>query len=269
MRESTEIRREALHDTIQARIERFIIESGSRPGDPLPPQQELARALGISIPSLREAMKSLEALGMIDVRHGAGTYVGSFSLDAMVDGLAFRVRLDAGDNARILSELLEVRMILEQSYVRRVIDKSDDDHIAALYSIIEEMEALAAEDRDFPAEDWRFHELLYRPINNALLTKLVRAFWDVVEVVKADLIVAPISTSRTALEHRQIVDAIAARDADAAALAMGSHFHGVRHRLEQSSQGGALLGNRSATTDNPTGNRIPGGSLVNRLEKKH
>jgi DNA-binding FadR family transcriptional regulator len=256
VRDSSEIRREALHDTIQARIERFIIESGARPGDPLPPQQEMARALGISVPSLREAMKSLEALGMIDVRHGAGTYVGSFSLDAMVDGLAFRVRLDAGDNARILSELLEVRMILEQAYVRRVVDHTDDEHIAALYAIVAEMDALAAADCDFPAEDWHFHEVLYRPINNALLTKLVRAFWDVVEVVKADLLVAPISTARTAFEHRKIVDAIAASDPDGAAQAMGDHFHGVRLRLEQSSDGGALLG--TAIT-NPTDKRRPGG----------
>lgn len=253
MRESTEIRREALHDTIQRRIERFIIESGLRPGDPLPPQQDLARALGISVPSLREAMKSLEALGMIEVRHGAGTYVGSFSLDAMVDGLAFRVRLDAGDNARILSELLEVRMILEQSYVRRLIELTDADHIAALYAVVGEMEAMAARNLDFPAEDWRFHELLYRPINNTLLIKLVRAFWDVVEVVKADLIVAPISTTQTAAEHRQIVDAIAAHDPDAASTAMGSHFHGVRHRLEQSSQGGALLGNNARSVSNTNG----------------
>ena len=247
MRESTEIRREALHETIQHRIERFIIESGLRPGDPLPPQQDLARALGISVPSLREAMKSLEALGMIEVRHGAGTYVGSFSLDAMVDGLAFRVRLDAGDNAHILSELLEVRMILEQSYVRRVVELTDADHIAALYAVVGEMEAMAAKNLDFPAEDWRFHEVLYRPVDNALLIKLVRAFWDVVEVVKADLIVAPVSTTQTAAEHRQIVDAIAARDADAASAAMGAHFHGVRHRLEQSSYGGKLLGNRAVS----------------------
>lgn len=242
MRESSEIRREALHFTIQRRIERFIIESGLRPGDPLPPQQELARALGISVPSLREAMKSLEALGMIEVRHGAGTYVGRFSLDAMVDGLAFRVRLDAGDNAHVLSELLDVRMILEQSYVRRVVELTDADHIAALYAVVGEMEAVAARNIDFPAEDWRFHELLYRPVNNAMLTQLVRVFWDVVEVVKTDLIVAPVSTTQTALEHRQIVDAIAAHDPEAASTAMGAHFRGVRARLEHSGSGGKLLG---------------------------
>src|SRR6478752_10780111 len=113
-------RREALQDTIQQRIERYIIDSGSSPGNLLPPQQELARALGISVPSLREAMKSLEAIGVIEVRHGSGTYVGRFSLDPLVDGLTFRIRLEAGENMRTMSELLEIRTVLESAYVRKV-----------------------------------------------------------------------------------------------------------------------------------------------------
>src|SRR5829696_5005859 len=123
-------RREALQDTIQHRIERYIIDSGSSPGDPLPPQQELAKALGISVPSLREAMKSLQAIGVIEVRHGSGTYVGRFSLDPLVDGLAFRVRLEAGESMRTMTELLDIRTVLESAYVRQVAECASIDLIA-------------------------------------------------------------------------------------------------------------------------------------------
>jgi DNA-binding FadR family transcriptional regulator len=222
-----------LHDTVQARIERFIINSGSKPGDPLPSQQELARALGVSMPSLREAMKSLEAFGVIEVRHGAGTFVGRFSLDAMVDGLAFRIRLEAGENRRTVSELLEIRMILEQTYIRGVAEDASETQIAGLYALVDAMDAKAADGLEFAEEDWRFHELLYRPVNNAVLTTLVRAFWQVVDLVKPDLDVAPGSVEVTAREHRAIVDAIAAHDPDRAVAAIAGHFAGVRGRISQ------------------------------------
>lgn len=225
-------RREALHDTVQARIERFIIESGSKPGDPLPSQQDLARALGISMPSLREAMKSLEALGVIEVRHGSGTFVGRFSLDAVVDGLAFRIRLEAGENRRTVSELLEIRMILEQTYIRRVAGMATDAQITALAALVDEMDAKAAVGSEFAEEDWRFHELLFRPVNNAVLTMLVRAFWEVVDLVKPDLDVAPGSPEVTAREHREIVNALAAHDPDRAAAAIEAHFAGIRSRVK-------------------------------------
>ncbi len=226
-------RREALHETVQARIERFIINSGSKPGDPLPSQQELAKALGISMPSLREAMKSLEALGVIEVRHGAGTFVGRFSLDSMVDGLAFRIRLEAGENRRTVSELLEIRMILEQAYVRQIAENASESQIAGLYALVDEMDAKAAVGEEFAEEDWRFHELLYRPVNNAVLTTLVRAFWKAVDLVKPDLDVAPGAVDVTAREHREIVDAIAARDAERAVAAIAAHFAGVQGRIKQ------------------------------------
>lgn len=231
-RPALQARREALHDTVQERIERFIIASGSKPGDPLPSQQELARALGISMPSLREAMKSLEALGVIEVRHGSGTFVGRFSLDAVVDGLAFRIRLEAGENRRTVSELLEIRMILEQTYIRRVAALATDAQIAALAALVDEMDAKAAAGREFADEDWRFHELLFRPVNNAVLTMLVRAFWEVVDLVKPDLDVAPGSPDVTAREHRGIVNALAAHDPDRAAAAIEAHFDGIRSRIK-------------------------------------
>jgi DNA-binding FadR family transcriptional regulator len=221
-------KREALHDTIQHRIERYIIESGSRPGDALPSQQEMARALGISMPSLREAMKSLEALGVVEVRQGSGTFVGRFSFDALVDGLAFRIRLESGANMRTITELLEIRMILEQTYVRHVVSVTSESHLAGLYALVERMDALAARGVDFPGEDWLFHELLYRPVNNAMLEMLVRAFWDLAAMVRSEFDVAPVDPAVTATEHRAIVDAIALRDPDRAAMAMAAHFQGIR-----------------------------------------
>ena len=227
-------RREALQDTIQQRIERYIIDSGSSPGDLLPPQQELARALGISVPSLREAMKSLEAIGVIEVRHGSGTYVGRFSLDPLVDGLTFRIRLEAGENLRTMTELLELRMVLESAYVRRVAERASRETVDELYQIVGRMEASARRDAAFARDDRRFHEVIYAPVKNAFLTLLVRAFWDVVNIIQPELFAVPDDLGGTAKEHRAIVDAIAAHDPEAAEQAMTAHFDGIRARIAQS-----------------------------------
>jgi DNA-binding FadR family transcriptional regulator len=224
-------RREALQDTIQQRIERYIIDSGSSPGNLLPPQQELARALGISVPSLREAMKSLEAIGVVEVRHGSGTYVGRFSLDPLVDGLTFRIRLEAGENMRTMTELLEIRMMLESAYVRRVAECAGSHLVADLYQIVERMEASAQRDLAFALDDRRFHEMVYAPIKNAFLTLLVRAFWDVVNIIRPELFAGPEDLGSTAAEHRAIVDAIAAHQPDTAEQAMAAHFDGIRARI--------------------------------------
>jgi DNA-binding FadR family transcriptional regulator len=232
IRSEVKPRREALHDTIQHRIERYIIDNGSRPGDALPSQQELARALGISMPSLREAMKSLEALGVVEVRQGSGTYVGRFSFDALVDGLAFRIRLEAGANRRTIGELLDIRMILEQAFVREVVALTSNAHIDGLYALVDRMDSLAAKGLEFPNEDWLFHELLFRPVNNAMLEMLVRAFWDLAAMVRNEFDNVPIDPMITAADHRTIVDAISARDADRAVSAIAAHFDGIRSNLK-------------------------------------
>ncbi|MCC6703922.1 MAG: FadR family transcriptional regulator [Thermomicrobiales bacterium] len=226
-------RREALHDTIQHRIERYIIETGSKPGDALPSQQELARALGISMPSLREAMKSLEALGVVEVRQGSGTFVGRFSFDAFVDGLAFRIRLEASEHRRTVTEFLDIRMILERAYVQQVAVETNDAHVAELYALVEEMNQVAAEGRQFRDEDRRFHVLLYRPVENAMLEMLVGAFWELSLMARNEFDVAPVSPATTAAEHLEIVDALAARDPERAARAMTVHFDGILSRIKE------------------------------------
>ena len=225
-------RREALHDTIQDRIERYIIQSGRKPGDALPSQQELARALGISMPSLREAMKSLEALGVVEARQGSGTFVGRFSFDAFVDGLAFRIRLEANEHRRTVTEFLDIRMILERTYVQQVAIITNDEHIAELYALVDLMDQAAADDRPFRDEDRLFHVLLYKPVANTMLEMLVAAFWQLSAVARNEFNANPVVPASTVAEHRSIVDALAARDPDMAARAMTDHFDGILSRIK-------------------------------------
>jgi DNA-binding FadR family transcriptional regulator len=224
-------RRQAPNRAIQERIKRFVLDEGYRPGDPLPPEAELARALGVSRPALREAIKALQPLGIIETRHGTGTFVGRFSMESLVHGLAFSISIDLGENMRTVGELLELRETLETAFVARVATMRTEAQLAELGDLVTAMECRAERGEIFPEEDRAFHEALYRPLDNVLLVKLLQAFWDTYYLVRDQFSGMTDSLAITASDHRQILNALDARDVDAAVAAMAVHFHGIRSRL--------------------------------------
>lgn len=234
------IHRDDLHRVIQDRVKEFIVERGYRTGDLLPAEAELSRQLGISRASLREAMRSLQALGIVETRHGAGTFVGRFSFGLMTDGMAFQIgRSQAGETvSRELIEMLAVREVLETSIVSRLVHHYTQEDIDALYQAAAEMEQLADRSELFTEVDWRFHELLYRPAENQWLTQLLQSFWTVFYRVR-DTPPQSLHLVATARHHREVVDAIVARDAAAAARAMTRHFTGVLEWITE--QGGTPM----------------------------
>lgn len=229
--ESGSLRREALHLAIQDRLKRFIIERGYQPGDPLPAEAELAHCLGISRPSLREAMKALQTLGVVDIRHGSGTYVGRFTLTPLMDSLAFSIRIDLGRNVSTVRELLEIREILERELVARAADQATPKQIAALTGIVDQMAARGASGEMFTEEDRAFHELLYQQLGNPMVVQLLHAFWEVFFAVRDDLPGMQDDLMTTAEGHRAIVGALARRNRAAASAAMTAHFAGIQRRL--------------------------------------
>ncbi len=232
------LRGDTLHQRIQARITRFIIERGFRPGDPLPAEADLARTLGISRPSLREAMKALQILGVIEARHGSGTYVGRFSLDPLVDGLAFRIRIDLNQNVQTIRELLEIRLVLESSLVARVAAVRTPEQLAILEDLVATMERRGVTGEEFLEDDRVFHEVLYRPLGNTLVVTLLQAFWQVLARVRTDLNLAPADPAVTAADHRRILDSLVAGDGEAASAAMTIHFNGIQSRIQEPVPGG-------------------------------
>lgn len=238
-------RRELLHDSVQDRVKQFIIDSGYRAGEPLPPEAELARQVGVSRPSLREALRALQTIGVVETRHGVGTFVGHFSFDAFTNGLAFQIdienRQDDSRIARDLNELVAIREILESATVARLAGTYSDEQIAELYALTVKMEQAAAEGRIFAEDDWRFHELLYRPAGNRLLIRMLNAFWTVSDRVR-QATPAPDFLQQTARDHRILVDALAAGDGDAAAEAMRVHFSGILRWFDERGENNGLIG---------------------------
>lgn len=214
-------------------IKQLILERGLAPGEALPTETELMSELGISRGSLREALKGLQARGIIEVQHGRGTFVAQPTMDSLVDGLIFRGRLDYQHNTlTTASDLVDIRDILESALVRQVAAEASAELVAALEPIVAEMEDAAARGGQFQAADRRFHETLYSSLGNALVIQLLGAFWDVLEAVRPQLASGLSEPVADARHHRRILEHVRDGDPDAAGRAMSEHFQAT-HRWIQ------------------------------------
>jgi DNA-binding FadR family transcriptional regulator len=224
--------------TVQDLIVELMADMDLGPGDPLPPEPELAHALGVSRNSVREAVKGLQAYGIVGIRHGYGTYVGAGALGALAPGLLFHSRLGLRRaDPRALLDIVEVRALLESGLIRR---SARELARADLDQLRHELTALAEHgDPGRAAHDRRFHELLYEPLGNVLALQLIAQFWDVYRQLEADLT----NTANTAeprtdhahvmRQHRQLLAALEAHDPDAAAATLAEHFADIAARIEK------------------------------------
>lgn len=227
----TPLRTEAIFRAAQERIKGYIVENQLGPGDPLPTEFELSRLLGISRNSLREALKALETVGVVETRHGLGNFVGRASLAPLIAGMAFNLVQSINQDTRTLRELLDLREILEGELVQRVIARHTPDQLDQLDALVGEMEERAARGEMDPEHDRAFHQALYAPLDNRVVTLLLSTFFDLLATVESQLPAQSYPASANADWHRAIVRAIRAGDAPAAVAAMRQQFTGAHSRI--------------------------------------
>ncbi|GAA3064241.1 FadR/GntR family transcriptional regulator [Streptomyces glomeratus] len=219
---------------IQREVMQLILDRKLRPGAPLPTESELMENLGVSRNSVREALKALQALDIVEIRHGYGTYVGQASLTPFVDGLTFRTLTRPDDEMDALNEILQVREVLEEGLIRRVALTLSEPELERLEAVVARMEEAGGQGRSFPELDREFHELLYGSLGNALVPQLLSAFWTVFRrVARARDWADGTAPQLTARRHRDIVTALRARDVEGAERAMADHFRGIEDRTAQ------------------------------------
>jgi DNA-binding FadR family transcriptional regulator len=223
---------------VQQEIKNLILRDGLGHGSSLPAETELMATLGVGRCSIREALKGLEARGMVTVEHGRGTFVGRPTLDPLVDTLIFHRRI--ASQSRELdttADLVDIREILETRLVQRVSLIADDELISVLERTVGEMESSAKSGRPFQTHDRAFHEQLYAPLGNHLVIQLVAAFWDVLDAVRPRLRDVTSDLVADAAIHRRILERVRDRDSEGAALAMQAHFRDTHLWIDGSTAG--------------------------------
>jgi len=225
-----------LQQAIQQQIKRYILDKGLREGDRLPTEEELAHQLGTSRTAIREALSGLEALGLIEVRHGSGRYVRPFNFSAILDNLAYSMLFDVHS----FEEILDVRVELELAFLPRALATLNDDDLRMLRTILERMEQRGANgtfDEAMVEDDIVFHRTIYQRIGNDLLLKLLDVFWTVHKQLRSRFPYETQDVSRYLQQHRALYEAIAQRDIGLARQRLNDQFEGVRTWVAQTRGG--------------------------------
>lgn len=216
---------------IQDRIKELILEQGLAAGDPMPTEAELVERLGISRNSVREALKALQAVDIVEIHHGFGTYVGGCSLDPFADALVFRGRRSLRGNRHDLYEIVDLRQALEAGLVGQLISVVDDGDLRKLSAALDDLALHAGQGDAGDDADRAFHEQLFAPLDNQLMSQLLRVFWDVYHDLSHELAPSGLDPAGIVESHRAIYDAVAARDSARAVAAVHDHFSGIRQRI--------------------------------------
>jgi DNA-binding FadR family transcriptional regulator len=216
--------RTPLYLDAQRRLRDFILAEKLGPGDPLPPEGQLAQELGISRLSLREATKSLQTLGILQAKAGRGLFVSTFSFGPILEQLPY----SAGVGGSSLAEVLQVREALETGLVVEVARRMGSDDLAELDAIVAEMAEAYARGESLADADRRFHVTLFAPLENALLTGLIELFWDLFHKLENEL---PAGDQHSVDVHRDLLAALRSGETDRMTRAVSDHFDGIRQSL--------------------------------------
>lgn len=218
-----------LHISVQESLKAFIAGNGLLPGMPLPPEGELAQKLNVSRGSVREAIRGLASLGIVESRRGIGVFVADFSFAPLLDNLAFGLR----HSARQVAEVLQVRRALEVGLVGDAVRLATEADIAELRGIVARMHDRAAQGESFVQEDQAFHQAMFRSLGNTTLLQLLDVFWLAFFKAADDLTLANPDPVRTWRDHLAIVDALAARNVTLTRTRLDQHYDGIARVLAQ------------------------------------
>ena len=218
---------------LQNDIMDLILESNLEAGSPLPTEAELCTALGVGRNTLRESLKVLQALGVVEIRHGYGMFVAPTNFDALTSGLAFRGRLSLRQQGKEALELVDVRQTLESGLIGQAMSLMTPEHLVRIEDTVHQMEALADQGQALAAVDSEFHRQLFEPLSNELLTHLMSVFWDVYSQIHAASGMKSASLHATALMHREIFEAVRSGDKALASTRINSHFDGIREAIAE------------------------------------
>nr|WP_311358683.1 GntR family transcriptional regulator [Actinomyces oris] len=212
-------------EATMAEIKNYILRSGLQMGDALPTESQLCTDLGVSRSSVREAVRTLVALDIVEVRHGHGMFVGQVSMRPMVESLIFKGLLNPGDDHRGLRDIVEVRITLDNALAEPVTHAWHNRHDPELDTLVDNIEHLASQGKLFTDQDRRFHTRLLEPLDNHLYLHLTEAFWAI-HTLTVPLLDAPKleDLTSTAKAHRAMLQAAHAGDTPAYHQAITDHY---------------------------------------------
>lgn len=215
---------------IVERITEFILKSGFKVGDKLPSERELMTRLSVGRSTLREAIKILQAMGMVKVSVGEGMFVGSGETSILTQPLTWSV-LMSGAGAK---EIIESRRIIEVELAGLAAERASEEAIAELQAVLESLKKRIEEDTPGPIIDLDFHLTIARAAGNILLEKVLFTLHGILQALITESLKRLDRTGRLASELAEIIpifDAIRDHDPPRARDMMNRHLLATEERF--------------------------------------
>jgi len=219
--------RSTLPEEIAERLLELIKAEQLRPGDKLPAERELAATMHVSRPVLREALRALAIMKVVDIRQGAGTYVTALEPQQLVSHLDFVFSKDTV----ALAKVLETRRIVEVGNVRLAAQRISDEQLARLATIAADMRAAMDDAERFSELDIAFHDVICAAANNFLLAQFQRIINTLAKASRERTGAARAERARALRDLQHILAALKSHDPDAAAQQMRAHLDHVEAAL--------------------------------------
>jgi len=225
------LRTKNLQELIQEQLKLYIIENDIKTGGPFPTEHELAKKLGISRTAIREALKRLETLGIIEVRPGVGRFVRKFNFEVILEGLPYNLEMDVKN----FREMLEVRSCLESWFIAKDINKFTKKNIAELKEILKKMEFQVInnfKEKDLVETHSQFHCALYKNSGNSLLINLIKTFSTIQRNLTSIHRYKTKDRNLFIQQHQLLLEAIEKKDPNLAKKRLEEHFAEARAWIE-------------------------------------
>lgn len=225
----------AVTDDAIDKIKAKILSGGLHPGDRLPREADLAADLGVSRNSLREAVRALSLVRILEVRQGDGTYVSSLEPGVLLDAVSFVA--DFHQDSSVL-DFLAVRRILEPVATAMAARRLGDAEVAAIRQVIAD-DSLSTSVTDLVDHDLRFHAMIAAGAGNPVLASILESI--AMPTTRARIwrgLTQQDAYHRTIAEHAAILDALAEHDPDLAAARSLVHIAGVQEWLRRARPAG-------------------------------
>jgi GntR family transcriptional repressor for pyruvate dehydrogenase complex len=215
-------RRSSTSKEVVTQLREMIHRRELRPGDRLPPERDLAKLLGVSRPTLRAAIRSLAAVGVLQSKQGAGTFVVESDGPPALDSAPLRMM--ASLHGFTTSEMFEARRSLEMAIAALAAERATSEQMASMAEEIAGMFASLDDPEQFLVHDMRFHQMIAASSGNRIMTALMNMVATVLFDVRRKTVNRARDLKESAEMHRQIYRAIRDRNSDEARNAMRDHL---------------------------------------------
>jgi GntR family transcriptional repressor for pyruvate dehydrogenase complex len=214
------IKKTRVAEEVADRIRVLILDGTFPQGQPLPSERVLTEQFGVSRGSIRDALRMLETIGLIETQHGRGTFPRELTVDRLVAPLASMMTYQHD----LQDELMDVRRMFEPAVARVAATRATDEDFADLQRILDTQRRKLKTGRSAIVEDTAFHAALARSTRNRVIVSLMATLNDLLVDSRTLTLRQKGRPAKSIEGHEAVVAALRRRDAEGAARAMSNHI---------------------------------------------